>query len=671
MDIAFFAAYLVLPVLAFIRARSLAWVAIASAGSIGVFGSVISFAIDRGHSLTRLELQWTLLVALVAVAAIAWIWPFKGAGAVPVRRQVLAILVPIVFLLVLFFIITTFWTDTLAFFKPVSYLMGHATAEDNAKWLDFTAQFASGEPIKQGVPMGGPLELMLTFIGTLMGVISHFVLGGYNQVAVAANTVVYGEFIMVALVPLALAPLAEAKLRPAIGTGAVNEPRDPVFIPWPFIWIAALVLATVSLVVTGYGHLTFQFTLIIAGLWSSTFLALSSVPRARLVTSLAAAAAMTVWLPLNVVAVVVVIAWLVVLVSRAFRFGWRSFDAIGFVLLVIVTVGVFQPIYSSFEYLFFGTQGATGVLGGVSGGGVSTKVAIPALGPVQTGLGDSTLFAAGGGTDQTGPIFAVLAIAVVLAAAVVISRQPAAIRSSAIRRFIPLGIFTFFALAIYTLDFWSTGSGPHYGSMKFTFLTATLALATCLPVGLMQLDPRALGAMTAPRWIAVGGILLLLMIDSVLPRAMALARPEQWSPPIPFNNTSGSYWWPAEVNGTADQPISANPVACVYLPQGAKVPSAILASALSDPQRVYSCTRLLAGLAGEDTDAQALVDWLRREWLSNTPAWSPVYEALAGMPESVLNKPVILLDDGSNVIGVESVRSLLARFPQSAGDAPQ
>ena len=177
--------------------------------------------------------------------------------------------------------------------------------------------------------------------------------------------------------------------------------------------------------------------------------------------------------------------------------------------------------------------------------------------------------------------------------------------------------------------------------------------------------------MTAPRWIAVAGILLLLMIDSVLPRAMALARPQQWSPPIPFNNTSGSYWWPAEVNGTADQPISASPVACVYLPQGAKVPSAILASALSDPQRVYSCTRLLAGLAGEDYEALALVEWLRREWLSNTPAWSPVYDALAGMPDSVQDRPVILLDDGSNVIGVESVRSLLARFPQSAGDAPQ
>jgi hypothetical protein len=671
VDIAFFAAYVVLPVLAFVRARSLAWVTIAIAGSIGVFGSVIAFAIDRGHSWTRLELQWTLLIALLAVAVIAWIWPFKGAASVPVRRQVLAILVPVAFLLVLFFIITTFWTDTLAFLKPVSYLMGHATAEDNAKWLDFTSQFASGEQIKQAVPMGGPLELMLTFIGTLMGVISYFVLGGYNQVAVAANTVVYGEFILVALAPFALAPLAEAKLRPAFAPSTGDASRELVFIPWPFIWISALVISTVSLVVTGYGHLTFQFTLIIAGLWSATFLALSSVPRARLITSLAAAAAMTVWLPLNVVAIVVVITWLVVMVSRAFRFGLRSFDAIGFGLLAIVTIGVFQPIYSSFVFLFFGSQSAGGALGGGSGGGVSAHASLPALGPIQLGLGDSTLFAAGGGTDQTGPIFAVLAIAVVLSAAVVISRQPAAIRTSAIRRFIPLGIFIFFALAIYTLDFWSTGSGPHYGSMKFTFLTATLALATCLPIGLMLLDPQALGSMTAPRWIAVGGILLLLMIDSVLPRAMALARPQQWSPPIPFNNTSGSYWWPAEVNGTADQPISASPVACVYLPQGAKVPSAILASALSDPQRVYSCTRLLAGLAGEDYEALALVEWLRREWLSNTPAWSPVYGALAGMPDSVQDRPVILLDDGSNVIGVETVRSLLARFPQTAGDAPQ
>jgi hypothetical protein len=37
------------------------------------------------------------------------------------------------------------------------------------------------------------------------------------------------------------------------------------------------------------------------------------------------------------------------------------------------------------------------------------------------------------------------------------------------------------------------------------------------------------------------------------------------------------------------------------------------------------------------------------------------------MPPSVQSKPVILLDDGSNVIGLESVKTLLERFPKTAG----
>jgi hypothetical protein len=54
---------------------------------------------------------------------------------------------------------------------------------------------------------------------------------------------------------------------------------------------------------------------------------------------------------------------------------------------------------------------------------------------------------------------------------------------------------------------------------------------------------------------------------------------------------------------------------------------------------------------------------MRREWLTNTPAWTDVYGYLAGMPDEVKRKPVILLDKGSNVIGLESVNSLLQRFP--------
>jgi hypothetical protein len=68
-----------------------------------------------------------------------------------------------------------------------------------------------------------------------------------------------------------------------------------------------------------------------------------------------------------------------------------------------------------------------------------------------------------------------------------------------------------------------------------------------------------------------------------------------------------------------------------------------------------------------DTAAQPIVEWLRREWLTNTPAWDPSYEALIGLDPEVLGKNVILLDEGSNVVGVETLSSLLERFPKTAG----
>ena len=74
------------------------------------------------------------------------------------------------------------------------------------------------------------------------------------------------------------------------------------------------------------------------------------------------------------------------------------------------------------------------------------------------------------------------------------------------------------------------------------------------------------------------------------------------------------------------------------------------------------------GLGGLDFEGLAVVNWLRREWFSNTPAWSAVYDTLANMEPEVLDRPVILLDDGSNVKGVETLRSLLNRYPKDIAD---
>jgi hypothetical protein len=320
---------------------------------------------------------------------------------------------------------------------------------------------------------------------------------------------------------------------------------------------------------------------------------------------------------------------------------------------------------SSVQFVLDSSATAAGPLVSGVGGGVAAAAIlapVPAVINVLAGLTDSTLFAAGGGTEKATPVLVGLAAVAVVAAAVVVSRQRVRVQGYA--RFIPVLVLAGFAVMLNVLDQWATGGAPHYGSYKFTFMVTIVLIGACLPLGLLLLDPQVSG-MTLSRWTAVGVVIFLLTVDSLLVRSIAAARPTQWTPPIPYDNPR-SYWWPADVNGSGEQPIAGNPLGCVYLPQGAKAPSAILDSQISDPQRVYSCTRLLAGLAGEDAGAQPVVDWLRREWQTNQRAWQDVYGYLAGMPADVLDKKMILLDDGSNVIGLETMRSLLARYPADA-----
>jgi len=661
VDAIFLAAYVALPLLAWWRSRSIAWTVVMVVASVSLAGALVSFVIDHLMLWTRPQLQWVLLIALAIPAVLAFVRrPTQDA---PRRHQAMALGVPVAALGAFFAVVMTWWTAVPAYLTPVSFLMGHAIAEDNAKWLDFTSVFAAGVPMEQLVPMGGPLQLFLVFVGTLMGVISQIAVGGYNEVFVAANTVIYGQYLMVAIAPLALAPLVGARLRRPVAEGGAGRTR----VPWPLVWLGAMVLVIANLMLTAYGHLTLQFTILVCTLWVTSFLVWSRVPRALLLTSMAVAVGMTVWLPMNAIAAVLIVGWLAFLVYRPIRLGRAGLDVVGLAIVVLVTVAIWEPLRSSVSFVLASAPSAAESLVTVGGGlkAAAASVLVPGIGPVLAGLTDSTLFAAGGGTERTTPLLAALAAIATVATAIVVSRQGAGRQAYA--RFIPVLLLTGFAVALNGMDQWATGNAPNYGSLKFTFMVTIVLIAACLPIGILLLDP-AVSGMTLTRWVTVGAVIFVLTVDSLLVRSIAAARPEQWAPPIPFDNPQ-SYWWPADVNGTADQPIAENPVACVYLPQGASAPSAILDSQLSDAQRVYSCSRILAGLSGEDAGAQPIVDWLRREWLGNQRAWQNVHGYLSAMPDSVLDKPVILLDDGSNVIGLESMRALLTRYPATAGEA--
>ncbi len=651
MHALFLILYVLLPLLTLWRTRSIAWTVVAIFASVSVFGLMLNWVGNTFFAPNWVQLQCVALVALAAPVLVAFLT--RPRQRAPIRHQAIAVGAPVLALGSFFAIATTWWTQQPAYLSPVGFLMGHATAEDNAKWLDFAAFMASGGPIEQSVPMGGPLQLFLVVVATFAAVVSQVTLGGVNEVLVAANSVIYGQFALVVLAPLALAPLAEVRLR----RPARDATRGFVRIPWPFIWIGSLVLVSAVLMLTAYGHLTLQFTMLVVALWVAIYLVRSPIPGATFWASLAVAASMTVWFPMAAISVLVLLGWMVVLAIRLVRGDRGVANWVYVAVTIVAAVALLDPLRSAFVFLF-GIVPAAAV-GGFGAGGGATSTAVF---PVVTNLTDSDLFAASGGTEVTTPLLMVLAGVAALGASAVVSRQGT---DRGYVRLIPLLLLAGFALSLNVLDQWATGGAPNYGSYKFTFMAVIVIAAATLPVCMMALDPRARG-MTATRWVGVGVVIIALVVDPLLVRSVAAARPEQWSPPIPFDNPR-SYWWPAEVNGTSDQPISQNPIGCVYLPADAKAPSAILESRLSDPQRVYSCTRLLAGLAGEDWNAQPMVDWLRREWLTNTRAWTDVYGYLQSMPDSVLDRPVILLDDGSNVTGLESMRSLLGRFPAEAG----
>ena len=67
------------------------------------------------------------------------------------------------------------------------------------------------------------------------------------------------------------------------------------------------------------------------------------------------------------------------------------------------------------------------------------------------------------------------------------------------------------------------------------------------------------------------------------------------------------------------------------------------------------------------TASQPLVDWARREWLTNTPAWLDAYPSFLNMPDSVRAKQLILIDVNNRVVGLASVQSLMDKYkPQWA-----
>ena len=644
-DILYLIAYLGLLGIAYFWVRSLTWLAIWVFASSAIVGSFIDFTIDSGRLWDLPSLQIALLVTLGIVALAAFL-SRRIKRPTSVKVQMLAIGAPIGVALLFVIISRVLAFSAAGPWSAVGYFVQRIYAEDNAKWLDFAGQLATGGPIDQGVPMGGPLQLAVVLAATVFAAISTVVFGGVNQVYVASNSILFLQFGLAAISPIVLAPLAESRLK--------NSGKR-IHIPAPALWTGGIALMAGSFAVGGLGHLTFQYAMIVVGLWFSVFLAGSHVPHAKVLTSVSAAVLLVVWFPLLAVSVVIYSALIIYFIytiatKRSIK---KLLLPIGFTLITLIFT--WESLISTLIYIFdLGTPVASAVNtfgGGVISASANSRVdAISALMPALEVL-DSQ-----GGTEKASAILTVLALLTLVLALRYLNRILGASHKTALA-IAPVALVGAYALALQVLGTWYSGSGPNYGALKMTFFITILTITITTPFAIMELDrARTSGRfpeLTPVRVGALIGVVFLLATDGLLTRAVTYVSPEQW----PSTELSRNYWWPAEVRATADQSIASNPIGCVYLEPGDALPSV-----LKDPQRMYACTRILAGLSGMDSSAQGLVDFQRREWFTNEAAWLNEYPNLQGLPPEVRAKKLILISGNNDVVGLESIDSLMRRY---------
>lgn len=638
MDVVFALVYLGLLVATLVVSRSAATTAVLVAVGVGLSGVLVQFLGTSGMSFAYASLQWWLAATLVAVLGIAVVLRRRE----PVRMTRTALLVTVVPSLV---IIAAFVVGRLLAPGPpgtltsVGWIITRGSAEDNAKWLNAAAELASGGTVDAWANVGGPLLLLLTLAATLVSTASILFFGGVNQVAVSAGTLVMSEMLLIAMAPFALAPLIEGRIRR--GSGGRARP-----VPWPLLLLGVAILVTGTTLLLYYGHLTLQYTMLVLTLWVTTFLVWRRRGAALVATTLAVITTAEVWFPLNVVALGLLLGGIAAGIWWALRRRRTREALVVAVSFAVVLVLMWEFLSSSIEYSLGVTGSQTAALGTTIGGAVRGVAAI-----VQVAVPSLPLFSQNGGSEIVSTLFATLTVVSVLGAFLV-ARDTGGRRY--VLRFAPIAVLVTYTVLVTFADYFTVGSGPGYATNKLTYAIAVPTLAATAPVALLALD-RGQRSMTALRWFALAGVVMLLVIDTFLPRAVIQLKPSQWP------TTSGDpqpYWWPAEVRATADQPLSSNPVGCVYLPQGADKPSV-----LQNGQRAYSCTRLLTGIAGMESAGQGLVRWTLDEWLSNESQWDHYQQYFNQMIPEARNRKVIILDNDSKVIGIETLQSLMDRYP--------
>lgn len=501
-----------------------------------------------------------------------------------------------------------------------------AYAEDNAKWLNFSAILAQNEPLNFSDGTGGGLAVLIIVCSAAMTIISQIFLGGNNVAGTAIAAVLATHSLLIIIAPLALAPVVTryfARVPDAAESGKKQKTLGILL----GTGVAALLMVSAVGAASTFGHLSAEMVMVQLLFWLTATVFLWDSREDLLLVTLIGASTALVWLPLPPVAAAIIVAAFVVALVRLRQSRTKSdmFVALGILVLGGLTVWLTVP---EVQYLAASTQPST-----------------------------STHLVFAEGATMAPKRFELVLLGIAVAGSILYAwTMRSRINPKHIWRVYPFVLLFGFALAVLAYDFVIARDGwPHYGARKLSYIIVIICTAALLPIAFQGYYKIARGRKYLLTLALVASVVGLMLSQTMTQVSYYTFKRNAW---VNFDQrfeegvAQKSYW--AEVvnpPNRAQGSLASYPVACVQIKDG------VIQPGIND---AYFCTRFLMSLHGAESFTNAL-------FYPILVAPSPAnIEAIRALPAEIRNLDVLVLNEKGVVVGTLSVAEYIRIYAKQA-----
>lgn len=507
-----------------------------------------------------------------------------------------------------------------------------ASAEDNAKWLNFASHVSTGELLNFKDGTTGGMAVLLMVCVAVANVFAQLLFGGPNVSGEAIQGVLGAHAFLTMIAPLALIPLVGPILRMIKQSqNAKSETTQKLHIAIVLVSFvgAAYWITNALAAVSAFGHLSLEYIIVTLAFWLSAMLFVDPTHKFRFVfITFIGSGVGLVWLPLPGLSIAIAIVGTIVFARYLYRqkvFLFRD------VTLYVLLANVFLTYWVTVPELSY--------LGAKTVPGVSTDLVIAEGGAMVLGRFEGVLLA--------------LSIAGFALLALIARRKKASLEPFVY----PVVMILGFACAVTAYDFIVARVGfPHYGTRKLDYAFTVVLVGVLMPIVVCGMFIWT----KAKSWLAA--VLCLLFLFFIQgSRTIRQATPVftvsmwTWFDWKAIDNPEATTKWFDKVNPTNSVQLSIDevPIACVQRDKG------LISTGISAQ---YFCTRFLISLHGDESDHTDVIVPLLQ------PATDKDIAKLKSFSKDYAKSPVLVIDQDGQIIEEISWTDYieLAEFSSSA-----